>query len=1196
VNDRRTPPSIMPDEPQSSLATFAAQSPGLSAGLEGCVAGGLAGYELLQEVGRGGMGVVFLARDVRLDREVAVKLLREESPGAAAAARQRFLAEAKITARLEHPGIPSVHEVGEDASGRPFLAMKLVRGRTLAEILEASSAKGGGELGRHLAAFEQICQAVGYAHSQSVIHRDLKPSNVMVGEFGEVQVMDWGLAKKAIDKNRSASETAPLSEESVEDFDPLDTLSPSGGSLAETPAGVGTPTQTGAVLGTPAYMAPEQAAGRIREVDARSDVFGLGAILFHILAGRPPYLGGNVHEVRQRAAAADLGEAHSLMDGLLSAGEADPEVVRLCKRCLEAKPIDRPANGAQVAAEVTRIRAEAQQRALRAEREKSEALLRESEGGKRRRVMLLAASIVGIALAIGAGAAWLGKIEATEAAIQEQAAKRQALQRAKQIEQGRDLLASIFDGLDIRKVKEGSDPLEAVLGRKLVQASKRLEKESLGDPLVVADLQDLLGRTLMSLGHAKDALKLFEKSLHTRTRLQGPNHLQTLTAMGNLAEGHHAAGDLETALPLAEKTHRAMRRYSGKESPSTIVAMGNLAAIYQDAGRYADSLALNRETLTLTVKVFGAKSPDALVSMNNLANALQANHEIDEAIDVFERTIALMDEVQGPDHPDTIAAVNSLAATYQTAGRGERSLPLLEKAFQTSRSALGADHPQTLICMNNLAQEYAASGRSAEALELLKKAYELLLDKHGADHPDTLAGMNNLAGAYLARGELQRAVAMLEQCLKSSKSKLGAEHLSTLKCMNHLGVAYHQAGQTQKAVSLQQESLKLCRQTLRSDHPQTAMAEANLATGLMQMGRAGEALPLLEAALPKLRALHGADHPDTLNAINSLASAYQSLLRHDEALPLFEEAYRQTRDKLGAGHPQTLILLNNLAGAYGAARQSDKALPLFEDAYAKLKETSGPNDQQTLNSMSNVASAYRDAGRLTEALPMFEELVERSRASLGPMHPDTISSIYSLAEAHRAGGDLEKALPLYEQAIAGLETHRYQLRYASLILLNYVAAQDEAGRYAEAESCLRQWLSRVERGPARNTPEHSAVLQELGQNLVRQEKWTEAETSLRECLKLREGPDPRGWHTFRAKSLLGAALVGQTRYDEAETLLEESFEGLRQTASFVPMPMRRMQLAAAADRLISLYDAAGKKAEADRARAAKEETLSASSP
>ncbi|HTU91550.1 MAG TPA: serine/threonine-protein kinase [Gemmataceae bacterium] len=151
------------------------------------------GYELIDEIGRGGMGIVYRARDTALDRDVAVKLLSDRYAADSLAA-QRFLSEARITGQLQHPGIPAVHQVGALPDGRPFLAMKLIKGSTLETILK-HRLDPSADRGRLLAIFEAVCQAVGYAHAHRVIHRDLKPANVMVGAFGEVQVMDWGLAK-----------------------------------------------------------------------------------------------------------------------------------------------------------------------------------------------------------------------------------------------------------------------------------------------------------------------------------------------------------------------------------------------------------------------------------------------------------------------------------------------------------------------------------------------------------------------------------------------------------------------------------------------------------------------------------------------------------------------------------------------------------------------------------------------------------------------------------------------------------------------------------------------------------------------------------------------------------------------------------------------------------------------------------------
>jgi serine/threonine protein kinase len=217
--------------------------------------------QVLGEIGRGGMGVVYRARDTALDRDVAVKLLAERYPTDSPVA-QRFLSEARITGQLQHPGIPAVHQFGTLPDGRPFLAMKFIRGTTLADILKHRTDPAA-DRGQQLAIFEAVCQAVAYAHAHRVIHRDLKLANVMVGRFGEVQVMDWGLAKVLTEEEPAA--TAALAVEATRawtEFSPM----PEGAAH----------TQAGSLVGTPAYIAPEQAAGELAKVDQRADVFGLG--------------------------------------------------------------------------------------------------------------------------------------------------------------------------------------------------------------------------------------------------------------------------------------------------------------------------------------------------------------------------------------------------------------------------------------------------------------------------------------------------------------------------------------------------------------------------------------------------------------------------------------------------------------------------------------------------------------------------------------------------------------------------------------------------------------------------------------------------------------------------------------------------------------------------------------------------------
>jgi tRNA A-37 threonylcarbamoyl transferase component Bud32 len=301
-------------------------------------------YRFEDFLARGGMGEVWRGCDTVLAREVALKVLRERVFGDGGA-RARFEEEARHVSRLEHPSIVPVYDLGELPDGRPFFVMKLIHGQTLAELLAARGTPAE-DLSRWVEVFEQVCAAVAFAHARGLIHRDLKPSNVMLGEFGEVLVMDWGIAKALAARPQSAP------------IPPAPVLpAPSAGGATTDPGGA--ETLPGQAKGTPAYMAPEQARGEAARVGKASDVFGLGGILCVILTGQPPY-------TRERQAlAGDVTEAFARLDCC----GADRELIGLAKACLAPAPEARPADAAEVAGRVKRYRDEVAVRQAQAERE-----------------------------------------------------------------------------------------------------------------------------------------------------------------------------------------------------------------------------------------------------------------------------------------------------------------------------------------------------------------------------------------------------------------------------------------------------------------------------------------------------------------------------------------------------------------------------------------------------------------------------------------------------------------------------------------------------------------------------------------------------------------------------------------------------------------------------------------------------------
>ena len=340
-------------------------------------------YQVMGEIARGGMGVVLKSHDTDLGRDVAMKVLRREHADQDAIL-QRFVEEAQIGGQLQHPGIVPVYELGLMEDERPYFTMKLVKGRTLAKLL-AERDDPAKDRRTFLGIFEKVVETMAYAHARHVIHRDLKPANIMVGAFGEVQVVDWGLAKVlregGVDDERAQLEQSQLSI--------IATVRSGSGS-------VGSESMVGSVMGTPAYMPPEQAQGDIDRLDERADVFALGAILCEILTGAPPY-GGQRDEILEQAARAKLDPARERM----AACGADKALVELAERCLTPARTGRPRSAEPLLTEVQAWLAGQEQRMQRAQVAAAEARVRALAERKARRLTLTLAATVVLAVLAG---------------------------------------------------------------------------------------------------------------------------------------------------------------------------------------------------------------------------------------------------------------------------------------------------------------------------------------------------------------------------------------------------------------------------------------------------------------------------------------------------------------------------------------------------------------------------------------------------------------------------------------------------------------------------------------------------------------------------------------------------------------------------------------------------------------------------
>lgn len=634
------------------------------------------GYDLLERIGEGGMGIVYRARDRAMNRIVAVKLLHPRFPPGSPASR-RFVGEAIITGQLQHPGIPAVYHVGALPDGRPFLAMKLIKGDTLADLLKSAAPVDG------LAVFQAVAQAVGYAHAHGVIHRDLKPANVMVGSYGEVQVMDWGLAKVLAEQPRGSA--------SIDDPDA--TTAPT---EVRSPRELDGCTQAGSILGTPAFMPPEQAAGEIERVDARSDVFGLGAILCVLLTGKPPFDGRDAAAVRLNAVRGKTEGAFARLD----ASGADPDVVALCKRCLALEPADRPADAEVVAAEVAALWRAADDRARQAERDQVAAAAarfiedrvfaaarpKGQDGGLGKNVTLRDALVASLPALVTD----FGDHPLVEARL-------------------RVTLGTSFLYLG-----------EAETAAAQFQRARQLNTDHRGPdhPDTLRSIESLAA-SYADLGQHADALQLRMEVLTRRMAKLGPDHPDTVGAMSELAKSYNALARHAEALRLREQILALRKVRPGPDHPDTLSSVTDLAASYYFLGRHVEALQLREEALALRKVRLPPDHPDALQSMFEVAVSYLALGRGAEALARFEETQRLREAALGPSHPDTLWALWGVATSHAALGRHAEALRWFERTFELRKDKLGPDHPDTLWTVWGLAKSLVALGRGAEAVPVI---------------------------------------------------------------------------------------------------------------------------------------------------------------------------------------------------------------------------------------------------------------------------------------------------------------------------------------------------------------------------------------------------------------------------------------------------------------------------------------------
>ncbi len=822
---------------------------------------------IVEQLGAGGMGEIYLGYDEKLERNVAIKAIRAEKR-LDPQAKIRFMREAKALSKLEHPHICRIYDFLEGES-HDFLIMELISGKSL-DKMQGLTRKA------KLRIAEQIAEVLTAAHAENIVHRDLKPENIMITDAG-VKVLDFGLAhiigEKPIAAATSNREALDANDAELEGT--LDSYH----------------TELGTIVGTPRFMSPEQARGE--RTTAASDIYTFGLLLQWLLTDRSPY----DPKFQHTALLKEVMQGRSLpVEGLSS------DLTALINNLKSLAPERRP-----VAVEVL----------------KQIKWIRQKPARTLRRTVVAAFALL---LIIASVVSTLGFVRAKRSEKRAIASEARAVHEAEMAEQTVALLQEFLGSVDpgeqgkditvIELVEAFKPRLEELNDQPLIQASLfttygrtykglglydevyfyyqrafEIRKQELGESHTkTLDASMNLANALKLQGKNNDAEHLYRQTLEAQQRVLGADHPNSLKTSMNLANVVLNQGDYLESERLFLLTLKAQKRVLGDEDPETLSSLMNLASAVLYQGKYAEAEQLYRQCLEARTRVLGAEHPETLKTTMNLALAVQSQGKNTEAAVLHRQTLQVRKKVLGDEHPFTLNSMANLATVLFNQGQYAEAEGLLIPCLSIRKRVLGEDHPHTLNALSNLAGTMNVQGKHVEAEKLQRQCYEARARVLGADHPQTLTSLSNLAANLDAQGKSQESERLTRQCLEARTRILGEEHPQTLASLNNLAAVMSSQGKNDEAEPLHRQCLAIRTRILGELHPKTLGSLNLLAITLKRLSQYEEAEGLHRRCLSAREQVLGERHPDTLWSMYNLACLESSRGNQDSAVAYLQKA------------------------------------------------------------------------------------------------------------------------------------------------------------------------------------------------------------------------------------------------------------------------------------------------------------------
>lgn len=669
--------------------------------------------------------------------------------------------------------------------------MELIHGKPLVEYANQKKLSTR----QRLELMIQVCDAVHHAHQRGIIHRDLKPGNILVDEAGQPKILDFGLAR-ATDSDAKATRQ----------------------------------TDVGQLLGTLAYMSPEQVLADPLAVDTRSDVYALGVMLYEVLAGKLPYLLPNllpeaVRTIRQTDAA-PLSSINRTYRG---------DIETIVAKALEKDKARRYVSAAELAADIRRHLNDEPIVARPAS-----AVYQLQKFAHRHKALVAGVAAVFAVLVAGTVVSTWQAVRARRA--QKEAEKQSAIAQAVSDFLQKDLLAQASSFNQSRP-----DP-DMKVRSALDRAAQNIEGKFKDQPEVEAAIRSTIGETYSDLGLYADSRKQLEKALELSRSSLGPDNLKTLQIMVSLGWLAQQQAHIEEAETLDKQALDAGRRALGATNPTTLMALRRLGGVYLQESKYPQAEATLSEALQGLKRVNGSDNLDILSATNNLGAVYKQEGKFAQAEAMYRQSWNMSKKLFGADSPQTLPSMGNLGVLLNHVGKKSEAEDIDRQTLDIARRVLGPEHPYTLMAMDILAITCAEQGKYAEAESLNNQEFEIKRRVLGPDHPETLRALGNLGEDYALAGNYPRAEEFLSQAVEAEKRTVGFRSDLTLDHMNTLADTYAKDRQPAKAEQLDFQVFTKRRELLGAGNPDTLQSLNALVRDYKAEGKIAQADELLKQA------------------------------------------------------------------------------------------------------------------------------------------------------------------------------------------------------------------------------------------------------------------------------------------------------------------------------------------------------------